>query len=141
MPFTDQPWDVFNAECPSRQALSLIADKWTTLVLHALGAHGTARHAELRRRIEGISDKMLTQTLRDLQRNGLVERTDHEQLPPRVDYTLTPLGESLHRTVGQLCVWVLDHMPDVHAAQAAYDTEPHRDAPWQLARPAPGQSA
>ncbi len=133
MPYTDQPWDVFNAECPSRQALGLIADKWTTLVLHALGGHGVQRHAELRRRIEGISDKMLTQTLRDLQRNGLVSRTDHGQIPPRVDYALTPLGATLQRTVTALCGWVVENMPEVRAAQAAFDAEPQVGAPWQQA--------
>jgi DNA-binding HxlR family transcriptional regulator len=95
--------------------------------------HGTARHSELGRRIEGISDKMLTQTLRDLQRNGLVARTDHEQIPPRVDYALTPLGERLQRTVTQLCGWVVEHMPEVHAAQATFDAAPQPDAPWQRA--------
>lgn len=133
MPLADQPWNVFSAECPSRRALTLIADKWTTLVLHALGTHGTQRHGELRRRIEGISEKMLTQTLRDLQRNGLVARTDHGEIPPRVDYALTPLGATLQRTVTQLCAWVTDHMAEVRAAQATFDEGPQVDAPWQRA--------
>ena len=129
----DRAWDVFDAECPSRKALELIADKWTTLVLHALGAHGVQRHAELGRRIDGISPKMLTQTLRDLQRNGLVARTDHGEIPPRVDYALTPLGVTLQQTVTQLCGWVVEHLPEVHAAQATFDAAPHVDAPWQRA--------
>lgn len=140
MPFSDQPWDVFTADCPSRRALALIADKWTTLVLHALGSGGVLRHADLRRGIEGVSAKMLTQTLRDLERNGLVQRTDHGVIPPQADYALTPLGRTLQEAVSRLCGWVVENMDEITAAQDAYDAGPQPDAPWQQAR-VPGRPA
>lgn len=113
---------------PVPPGTALIADKWTTLVLHALGSGGVLRHAELRRRIEGVSDKMLTQTLRDLERNGLVRRTDHGVIPPRVDYALTPLGRTLQEAVSGLCGWVVENMDEIAAAQDAYDAGPQPDA-------------
>src|SRR6266700_1578571 len=87
-------YDAFLAACPSRQVLERISDKWVTLILVAL-AGGTLRYSELCRLIAGVSQKMLTQTLRTLERDGLVSRTMTPSVPVRVDYTLTPLGESL----------------------------------------------
>ncbi len=107
----DQPgWtpDLFDAACPSRAVLDLIADKWSVLVLSAVH-HGVHRNGELLRRIGGISQKALTRTLRDLESNGLVRRTDHGEVPPRVDYDLTDTGESLVPVLDVLCRWALDH--------------------------------
>src|SRR6266566_8073244 len=87
-------WNVYDATCPSRQVLDLIADKWATLIV-ALLEDRPWRFAALQRHIGGISQKMLTQTLRDLERDGLMQRTVYAQVPPRVEYALTPLGKPL----------------------------------------------
>jgi DNA-binding HxlR family transcriptional regulator len=111
--------DVFNANCDSRQVLALIADRWSMLVLYALSRR-VRRHGELKRMIGGISQKMLTQTLRALERDGLVERTIHDVVPPRVDYTLTPLGRSLLAPLRAICRWAERHLPRVRAARARH---------------------
>ncbi len=108
--------DLFDADCPSRAVLDLIADKWSILVLSALH-HGVNRNGELLRRIGGISQKALTRTLRDLEHNGLVVRTDHFEVPPRVDYALTDTGESLFPLLGMLCDWALAHADVLPAAR------------------------
>ncbi len=100
--------DLFDAACPSRAVLDLIADKWSILVLSAIH-HGVHRNGGLLRRIGGISQKALTRTLRDLEHNGLVQRTDHFEVPPRVDYSLTDTGESLFPLIESLCSWALEH--------------------------------
>ena len=99
------PWD---AACPSRHLLGLIGDKWTLLLLPLL-AGGPVRNGELMRHIGGVSQKMLTQTLRELERNGLVARRDYGEVPPKVDYQLTPLGRSLYQAVYALDKWVVTH--------------------------------
>ena len=104
-PFRDLRCDVFLADCPARKILSLLAEKWTLLVVHALSER-TYRTAELRRRIGGISEKMLIQALRRLEQHGLVARTSHPEVPPRVEYTLTSLGLSLSSVVRELDRWV-----------------------------------
>ena len=105
-----QGWtpDLFDAACPSRSLLDLIADKWSILVLSAIH-QGVHRNGALLRRIGGISQKALTRALRDLERNGLVRRTDHLEVPPRVDYSLTDTGESLFPLIESLCRWALEH--------------------------------
>jgi DNA-binding HxlR family transcriptional regulator len=114
------PFDPYVAACPSRQTLDRIGDRWTILVFGAL-ADGSKRFTELARRIEGVSQKMLTQTLRGLERDGLVTRTVHAAVPPRVDYELTALGRTLSGPIAALEQWALDHMADVLAAREAYD--------------------
>jgi len=102
-PNMDRP-DVFDANCPSRRCLALISDKWSVLVIWAL-SDGTHRFGDLRRRIRGVSQKMLTQTLRTLERSQLLERTVFAEVPPRVEYKLTALGEGLVGPLGALCEW------------------------------------
>ncbi len=92
------------ADCPSRRLLALIADKWTILIIHLL-ARGPKRHGQLRRQIDGISQKMLTQTLRALEREGIVERTVYPVVPPMVEYALTPRGQSLIEPLDALHQW------------------------------------
>jgi DNA-binding HxlR family transcriptional regulator len=111
--------DVFSGQCPSRQILGLIADKWTLLIVHLLAA-GPRRNSELLRAVGGISQKMLTQTLRELERNGLVKRVDYGEIPPRVDYSLTPLGQSLGEPVQALDRWAEQHFHQVEAARQAF---------------------
>ena len=95
----------FNAMCPSQDVLALIGGKWSMLLLCMLSA-GPKRTGELGRGAGGISQKMLTQTLRELERHGIVHREDYGEVPPRVEYSLTPLGQSLSKLVRQIESWV-----------------------------------
>src|SRR6187402_3216321 len=101
-------YDAFIAVCPSRQLLDRLTDKWVTLVLCSLGESGL-RYSELSRRIAGVSQKMLTQTLRNLERDGLVTRTVTATVPVRVDYALTPLGQSLLEPIKHVKAWAERH--------------------------------
>jgi DNA-binding HxlR family transcriptional regulator len=112
-------WDVREG-CEVRQILDRIADRWSLLVI-ALLDDRTVRFSELRREIDGISQRMLTVTLRQLERNGLVRRTVYPVVPPRVEYALTPLGASLHATVQALVTWTEANEDASAAARAAYD--------------------
>lgn len=113
--------NAFSALCPSRRLLDTIGDKWASLVIAALGVEGPMRYTELSRRIEGVSQKMLTQTLRSLERDGLVLRTVTPSVPVRTDYELTPLGQSLLEPICHLKAWAEEHLPEVDAAREAYD--------------------
>ncbi|MEU0934838.1 helix-turn-helix domain-containing protein [Embleya sp. NPDC005971] len=112
--------DVYLSDCASRAVLHLIANKWVALVVGALHP-GTLRYAELRRRLGGITKKMLTQTLRDLERNGLVRRTVHPTVPPQVEYSLTALGESVSGLMQEIRTWSESHIEEIAAAQLAYE--------------------
>ena len=116
----DTVFDVFKAACPSRQVLDRVADRWTSLVLLAL-SDGTMRFSELRRRIEGVSQKMLTQTLRGLERDGLVRREVFPTVPVTVEYTLTALGESLLAAVQGIRSWAYAHIDEIDVARERYD--------------------
>jgi len=113
-------YDAYLAECPARQLLDRISDKWVTLVLNAL-ADGPRRYAELGRKVAGVSQKMLTQTLRGLERDGLVTRTVTPSVPVRVDYALTPLGVSLLPVVRAIKEWADTHIEEVASARERYD--------------------
>lgn len=115
--------DVFAAQCPTRSLLDRLADKWTVLVLSMLDS-GPARFNGLKRRIDGVSQKMLSQTLRQLERDGLVTRTVEPTVPVSVTYALTPMGRSLVAAVQPVIDWAETHMGDVAQAQARYDTRP-----------------
>lgn len=108
--------NVLSSQCPTRRVLDLIADKWTTLVIYLL-AGGTKRYGELQREIQGISQKMLTQTLRQLEEDGLVKRTVFPEVPPRTEYELTPLGRTLQEPLSSLCRWAAEHLGEVEAAR------------------------
>jgi DNA-binding HxlR family transcriptional regulator len=116
-------YNAFVADCPTRQLLDALSDKWVTLVLTAL-ADGRRRYSELAREIAGVSQKMLTQTLRALERDGMIERTITPSVPVRVDYELTPLGETLLPLVREIKTWAEQHMDDVLAARALYGEGP-----------------
>jgi DNA-binding HxlR family transcriptional regulator len=113
-------YNAYVAECPSRQVLDALSDKWVTLVLTAL-ADGPRRYSELARAIAGVSQKMLTQTLRTLERDGLVTRTITPSVPVRVDYQLAALGQTILPVVGAIKHWSETHIQEVHAARTAYD--------------------
>lgn len=115
-------YDAFVATCPTRQLVDRISDKWVTLVLCAL-AHGSHRYSDLSRRIAGVSQKMLTQTLRSLERDGLVSRRVTPSVPVRVDYELTPLGTDLMHVIREIKHWAENRMDDVITARDRYDEE------------------
>ncbi|PZS36945.1 MAG: transcriptional regulator [Pseudonocardiales bacterium] len=108
------------ATCPARQLLDVLSDKWVCLVLGSLGG-GPKRHSEIGRDIAGVSQKMLTQTLRGLERNGMVHRTMTASVPVRVDYQLTELGLDLAPVMAAVKAWAECHMDDVLAARDRYD--------------------
>lgn len=112
--------NVYSGDCPTRQALDRIADKWTTLIIGLL-ENGPQRFSDLQRGVGGISQKMLTQTLRSLERDGLVSRTIYPEVPPRVEYELTELGCTLCEPIAAIRRWAEEHIDAVIAAQAAYD--------------------
>jgi DNA-binding HxlR family transcriptional regulator len=116
---TAQP-NVLDQNCESRQTLDRVADKWSALIVYAL-VRGPMRHGQLKREVQGISQKMLTQTLRSMERDGLVTRRVFDQVPPHVEYALTPLGETLTEPLVAICRWSMDHLPDVQRARAEWD--------------------
>jgi len=118
---TASPPSVLEPQCPSRFVLERIADKWTALVIQIL-ARGTMRYAELQRAIGGISQKMLTQTLRSLERDGLVQRKVHPVVPPKVEYSLTRLGRTLIEPLHALCRWSEKHLAELQTNRARAKT-------------------
>jgi DNA-binding HxlR family transcriptional regulator len=113
-------FDIYNDRCPTRAVLDRIADKWALLILDRLGKD-PARFNALKREIEGISQKVLSQTLKNLERDGLVSRTVYASVPVTVEYALTPLGRRLTEAVAALAHWAESNMPAILKAQAAYD--------------------
>lgn len=120
-----QQWDP-REDCDVRQILDRIADKWSLLVIALLDGR-SLRFTELRRKINGISQRMLTVTLRQLERDGLVRRTVYPVVPPRVDYELTSLGATLHDTIHALVAWTETHQYEIAAARDAYDRRAEAD--------------
>jgi DNA-binding HxlR family transcriptional regulator len=118
-------WDT-REDCEVRQILDRIADKWSLLAIALLEGR-RLRFTELGREIDGISQRMLTVTLRQLERDGLVRRTVYPVVPPRVEYELTPLGKTLHATIQSLVAWTEAHQSEIAAARAEYDAR--SDAP------------
>lgn len=106
--------------CRARDVLDRVGDKWSVYVISLLG-DGTRRFTDLLRSIEGISQRMLTVTLRGLERDGIVTRTVYPIVPPRVDYALTPMGRTLLATIKELIVWADQHTQEIEAARAQYD--------------------
>ncbi|MBD2090481.1 helix-turn-helix transcriptional regulator [Microcoleus sp. FACHB-1515] len=121
--------NLFDTNCAGHQLLEHIANKWTILILYAL-TQGTKRYHELKQQIVGISPKMLIQNLRNLERCGLIEREIYPSVPPRVDYSLTPLGESIVEPLAVLGEWAYRHMLDVKAAMEQYDNT-SKDDYWE----------
>jgi DNA-binding HxlR family transcriptional regulator len=109
------------ANCRAREMLDRVGDRWTVYVVSTLGTEGTLRFSELLRLTEGVSQRMLTVTLRGLERDGLVQRTVYAQVPPRVEYSLTPLGRTLRKLMRELIDWSGAHLAEVDTARARYD--------------------
>ncbi|WP_437771949.1 winged helix-turn-helix transcriptional regulator [Arthrobacter sp. KNU40] len=114
------PANILDPDCPSRVIFQRIGDKWASLVVQVL-ADGPIRFSELRKMVHVVTPKVLTQTLRTLERDGLITRTVHAQVPPRVDYELTELGASLLEPLTLLRLWAEDHVPSILKARDAYD--------------------
>ncbi|HEV7839412.1 MAG TPA: helix-turn-helix domain-containing protein [Gemmatimonadaceae bacterium] len=112
--------------CHAREMLARVGDKWSMYVIHVLADAGTLRFNQLRSRVSGISQRMLTVTLRGMERDGLVKRTVYPEVPPRVEYTLTPLGATLRQLVRGLVEWSEAHLSEVDAARTSYDARDRR---------------
>ena len=119
----DAKWNAYSQNCPTRMALDRIADKWIVLIVGRL-AEGTRRFGELRREIDGISPKVLTQKLRELERDGLITRKIYASVPPKVEYRLTPLGETLISLLDSIRVWAESNIEAMLEAQAEFDQRP-----------------
>jgi len=115
MPYTP---DVFDKACPSQRVLSRVADRWAALIICALHERETMRNGELLRRIGGINQKMLTQTLKNLERDGLVARTAHPVVPPKVEYSLTALGRSVYEPLNAICRWTEQNLEELKGVWA-----------------------
>lgn len=121
-PFDASDLDPYADGCPSRRLLDRIGDRWTVLVVGAL-ADGPQRFTAIRRSVEGVSQKMLTQTLRGLERDGLVSRTVFAEVPPRVEYELTEAGRTLQAPLKALERWSIEHFGQVAASWERYDAD------------------
>ncbi|MYV69056.1 transcriptional regulator [Streptomyces sp. SID2131] len=120
----DGDGDVTRADSLAREIFSGVANKWALLIIDVLGAR-TLRFTELRAEVEGISHKMLTQTLRGLERDGVVHRTVYATVPPRVDYRLTEAGAALRDTVNGMCAWTRRHLGEIEAARRRFAEREH----------------
>ena len=114
------------ANCRAREMIVRVADKWSMYVIHVLASAGPLRFNEIRRRVDGVSQRMLTVTLRGLERDGLVQRSMYPEVPPRVEYALTPLGGTLRDIVGELIDWSGRHLAEVDRARVRYDERAKR---------------
>jgi DNA-binding HxlR family transcriptional regulator len=112
--------NVYDPDCPTRAVLDRIGDKWTVLVVLVL-LEGPRRFSQLRLRIGGVAPKVLTQTLRRLERDGIITRAAFAEIPPRVEYELTPLGRSLEQPIRAISAWAEENMPQISQARDAYD--------------------
>ncbi|MGJ5754525.1 HxlR family transcriptional regulator [Streptomyces puniciscabiei] len=127
--------DVFLRDCPTRAVLELIAGKWTMLVLVALEDGRPMRFAELRRRLDGVTPKVLTQTLRALEREGLLTRTLYPTVPPRVEYRLTGLGREVGGLIQNITDWSQTNIAAIQAARKEFDERTARCSPSDESRP------
>ncbi|GHK03864.1 HxlR family transcriptional regulator [Streptomyces sp. Y2F8-2] len=112
--------------CPIAPVVDIVFSRWTTPILWSLHAHGRQRFVELQRRIDRITPKVLTQRLRQLERDGLIVRTYHPEVPPRVEYEISALGRSLAPLFAHLAQWSAEHLDEVEQARNDYDTAPAR---------------
>ena len=118
--------EIFHANCPTQSVFDTIADKWSVIIIYALSQQEHRRYSELQRIIGGISQKMLTQTLRKLERDGLVERHVYPVVPPKVEYSLTPMGQTLTELLKAFCEWAEAHSDEIAAARVRYDEKSDR---------------
>ena len=118
----EKKWNIFNKRCPTRLVLDRIADKWTVLVVGALKDE-TKRFGELKKEIDGISQKMLTKTLRGMERDGLVKRKVYPTIPPKVEYSLTPLGVTMINMLQNIQFWAENNIEQIIKSQKKFDAK------------------
>lgn len=132
MDVTKPPHDLQNSDCQKiSQVLARVGEKWSVLIIMLL-ADGPRRFTEIKRAINGISQRMLTLCLRGLERDGLIKRTVYAVMPPHVEYELTPLGRSLTKPVIALGTWASNHIADIDTAREAFDTQESREQGQQI---------
>ena len=118
----EKKWNIFNKNCPTRMVLDRIADKWTVLVVGALQGK-TKRFGELKKAVDGISQKMLTKTLRGMERDGLIKRKAYPTIPPKVEYSLTPLGVTLVDLLQNIQFWAENNIEQIISSQRKFDNK------------------
>ena len=118
--------DLFDPNCPTRRVLDRIGDKWTVMIVEILAETSPLRFTDLRARVRGVTPKVLTQALRALERDGLLERQVFAEVPPRVEYSLTAAGISLRGPLAAIRLWAETHIGDILAAQGFFDARPKR---------------
>ena len=120
-----------------REVLAHAGSRWSLGILHALGVYGTMRHAEIKRQMTGVTQRMLTKTLRAMERDGLLLRREFEEIPPRVEYELTPLGMELLVRMSPVWMWVVENAEGFREARRAFDSQGEKKKPaWQIPTPA-----
>lgn len=115
-----------------REVLAHAGSRWSLGILHALGVYGTMRHAELKRQMTGVTQRMLTKTLRSMERDGLVLRREFGEIPPRVEYELTPLGMGLLVRMSPIWTWVVENAEDFRKARQIFDNQVDKKPAWQI---------
>lgn len=120
-----------------REVLAHAGSRWSLGILHALGVYGTMRHAELKRQMAGVTQRMLTKTLRSMERDGLVARREYGEIPPRVEYELTPLGMELLIRMSPIWTWVVENAEEFRKARCIFDSQDGKQPAWQIPTPSP----
>lgn len=115
-----------------REVLAHAGSRWSLGILHALGVYGTMRHAEIKRQMTGVTQRMLTKTLRSMERDGLVVRREFGEVPPRVEYELTPLGMGLLIRMSPIWTWVVENVEDFRKARRIFDSQDDKKPAWQI---------
>lgn len=115
-----------------REVLAHAGSRWSLGILHALGVYGTMRHAEIKRQMTGVTQRMLTKTLRSMERDGLVVRREFGEVPPRVEYELTPLGMGLLVRMSPIWTWVVSNVEDFRKARQIFDSQVDKKPEWQI---------
>ena len=123
-----------------REVLTHAGSRWSLGILHALGVYGTMRHADIKRQLNGITQRMLTKTLRSLERDGLVNRHEFQEIPPRVEYDLTPLGVELLIRMSPVWTWVVENVDQIRQARHRFDSQEGKTPFWQEPVPMPAGS-
>lgn len=123
-----------------REVLAHAGSRWSLGILHALGVYGTMRHAEIKRQMTGVTQRMLTKTLRSMERDGLVVRREFGEVPPRVEYELTPLGMGLLIRMSPIWTWVVENVEDFRKARRIFDSQDNKKPAWQIPASAPSDS-
>ena len=123
-----------------REVLAHAGSRWSLGILHALGVYGTMRHAEIKRQMAGVTQRMLTKTLRSMERDGLVVRREFGEIPPRVEYELTPLGMGLLIRMSPIWTWVVENVEDFRKARRIFDSQDDKKPAWQIPTSTPSSS-